>query len=382
MSPFVRLARSGRPSLFLLLVLCALCLPGCQGNPIAIGFLGPLQGKYSDLGVQGRNGAMLAVEEINAEGGVAGRPLLLTAVDDANDEAKAVAAIRTLGRQEVTAVIGPMTSVVAVTVLPLAAEEGLTLISPTVSSPYLSGKKDNFYRLTPDTPHECAALARFALTKRGVRDVAVITDLANAAYTVPCADNFISELHAAGGRVLADIRLNSAAVGDWKPTAAELARLGPDAVFGVLSGRDFASLARDLHHQGTRTLLLGSMWSATQELLQTGGLSVEGALFSLNYDDNNPLPRFQAFKQRFERRFGTPPSFAACFSYEAVMVLARALEWTRGSRNGLPEALSALGKVEGVQSPLVFDEYGDVSRRGFIVEVKDGGFKTLESIEP
>lgn len=93
--------------LLLLLLSCVLSLPGCVGeDPVLIGFAGQLTGDHADLGVQGRNGATLAVEDVNARGGVAGRPLKLLVHDDRDTPQTAVDADTALIKAGVVAIIG------------------------------------------------------------------------------------------------------------------------------------------------------------------------------------------------------------------------------------------------------------------------------------
>lgn len=134
------------------MLLAALLSQGCSPErpPLVIGYLGGLTGRSADLGVAGRDGALLAVEEFNAAGGVDGRKVRLAVANDKQNQDAARNAFRSLVRQNALCVIGPMTSSVAVAVAPLAAQSGTPLISPTTSTDALTGKDDLFYRLYPD----------------------------------------------------------------------------------------------------------------------------------------------------------------------------------------------------------------------------------------
>ena len=210
--------------------------------------------------------------------------------------------------------------------------------------------------------------------------MAAVTDLDNAAFSLPYAEAFIATFTSQGGRVLDDIRVHASNVADWKPMAERIARAAPDAVIATLSARDMAFLAREVRLLGLDIRLYSSMWAYTQEILQAGGRSVDGIVFSVGYDESNPQPAFQDFKRRYEMRFGWPPNFAAGLSYEAVMALAKALEWTRGSATGLPEAIVALGRIESMQGPMTFNEYGDVERAAFIMTILEREFVTIDTI--
>jgi len=362
----------------LVLAVCLLIF-GCAADPIVIGFLGPLEGKFSDLGVQGRNGATLAVEDINAAGGVNGRPLVLDARNDDSDEAAGRAAIRHFAEVHAAAVIGPMTSTVAAGIHPTAESAGLLLIAPTVSSPLLLNQDDYFFRVIPSGDAWAASLARQCLDD-GFRRVASVSDLANATFTIPQSEAFTAAFTAGGGAVVADIRQDSTRQSSWSMAVSQIVAKDAQAVHVTLSARDLAIFARDLRLSGSSIPIYSSMWAFTPETLQAGGRSVEGTLFTVGYDGDNPRPAYQEFKKRYLARFGQDPSFAACYAYEAVQVVAFGLRAAREKGTDLRQALKSLGTVEALQGPLLFNEYGDVRRPYFLVTIRDRKFMTLREI--
>lgn len=369
------------PRHFVPLVLAAMLLAlGCGSEPIVVGFMGTLEGKFSDLGVQGRNGVTLAMEEANAAGGVAGRQLVLKAVNDGGEEDTSRAAVRELAGQRVVAVIGPMTSGMAAAAQPEAKATGLVMVSPTVSSSLFSGMDDNFFRVIPTGTTWSSSLARLCLAD-GIRRAATVSDLANAPFTVPQSEVFIASFMAGGGEAVEDIRVDTTDKRSWGDVVARIVASRAEAVYVSLSARDLALLARELRLSGSKAPLYSAMWGYTREILQAGGRSVEGIVFTVGYDDNNPLPAFQDFKQRYQKRFGHAPSFAACYGYEAAQVLVRALRETKGTAAGLSEALKGLGPLDGVQGPLRLDEFGDVERPYFLVTIRGQEFVTLRQVQ-
>ncbi len=104
---------------------------GCEKkeNPIKVGFVGGLTGRLSDLGTAGRNGVILAVEEINSRGGINGRPVELITKDDKQDPELSLRVDRELVDEGVAAIIGHMTSVMSMAVLPFINEEKILMIS-------------------------------------------------------------------------------------------------------------------------------------------------------------------------------------------------------------------------------------------------------------
>lgn len=123
----------------------SLSLSCSKPEPIKIGFIGALSGRAADLGIGGRNGVQMAIEEINLKGGVNGRPLELLMRDDQQNRNVALNQVHDLQKLGVKAIIGPMTSSIAVTIAPYINEAKLVTISPTATTPDLSGKKTTFF---------------------------------------------------------------------------------------------------------------------------------------------------------------------------------------------------------------------------------------------
>lgn len=365
------------------LIAAMLCLAAAacgEPEPLRVGFLGPLEGRFSDLGVQGRNGLTMAVEEINAGGGALRRPLLLLARDGGQTPEAARAAVLDLAGAGVTAIVGPLTSAQAMAALPAAERTGVALLSPTVSSPLLSGRKDAFFRVIPASSTWARGMARHSLEHDGLRRVALLTDLDNAPYAVPYTEAFAERFTAGGGTVAADIRVRSSEAGQWEDVARRLGELGVPAVHATLSARDLAALVRQLRHQDHALRVYGTMWACTAELLQAAGKAAEGIQFAVCHSADNPRAEFRDFARRYRSRFGWEPNFAAALGYECGLVLAEALRRARGDPARLPGILAGLDGVPGVIAPLRLDPFGDVQRPSFIVTVSAHEFRTIATV--
>jgi branched-chain amino acid transport system substrate-binding protein len=146
-----------------LIAIVALGASGCAPEqPWRIGFVGGLSGRVSDIGRSGRDAAALAVEHVNARGGVAGRLVELIVRDDGQDTEQTKRAVGELIGAGVEVIVGPMTSAMAVAALPLADAADVTLVSPTVVSSRFSARDDNFVRVISSADQYAAAAARFA----------------------------------------------------------------------------------------------------------------------------------------------------------------------------------------------------------------------------
>ena len=131
----------------LIIIILGSGLTGCDNNkPIKVGFVGGLTGRLSDLGIAGRNGVIMAIEEINKAGGINKRPIELITKDDKQDPEVAVNVDKELIDEGVVAIIGHMTSAMSIAALPLINKKQILMISPTTSTNKLFG-------IEPSLPH-------------------------------------------------------------------------------------------------------------------------------------------------------------------------------------------------------------------------------------
>ena len=362
-------------------VLLAATLSCCSDRtPVKIGFSGQLTGKFSDLGVQGRNGAILAVETLNAAGGILGRPLVLLAEDDLDTPAGAIAADNSLLRQGAVAIIGHMTSNQTLAAMPAIREAKAILVSPTSATPVLTGIRDSFFRVIPTNAQWASALARHALGE-GRSRAFFVGDSDNTGYTDAFREVF-TQSFTAGGGVIAGEWLYAARSGtDWSHAAAAIMNAKPDVVVACTSARDLVGLAQVLQPNERGIRVMGPTWPSTLDLLLLGGRNVESFEFVTNYTDDNERAEFTQFRERYRKRFGWEPSFAAAYAYEAVELLAHALSKTGGSREGLAEALVDGFQHPGIIGPFSLDTFGDVKRPSFVIHVANGHYATKLTLE-
>ncbi|TWI72261.1 branched-chain amino acid transport system substrate-binding protein [Desulfobotulus alkaliphilus] len=368
-------------SICLLMGLAAcILLTGCEKPPVLIGFSGPLTGSYADLGVHGRNGAQLALEEINAQGGIAGRRLEMISRDDKGTAKGAIQADRELIEAKVVAIIGHMTSSQTLAAMPLIEEAEMVLFSPTTSTPELSGIKDFFFRIQPTTDTAATALARYAAQNMDLKRIASVSDMNNRAFAQPFHDAFSEEFTTHGKSIVLEKTISSPERPDWDALADELAEAAPDALLVVLSARDAAALTQAMHARQAVLPLLSANWAMTEELLTAGGRTVETMIFSGHAFSDKPTPKYEKFLENYHKRYGHWPSFAADYAYDTMGILGKALQKTGGRKKGLPEALLETRNYPGLRWPISIDAYGDVVSSIFITEVKDGQFRILRTI--
>lgn len=357
-----------RPSLrtagaaFAVALLCAACKPV---DNVRIGFLGDV---ISELGVGGRNGAQLAIDTLNAEGGV---HYELVIEDDHNDPQKARAAVATFAAQHAAFIVGPMTSTMAMAAVPEANRLDLVMISPTATTDALTGKDDAFFRTAADAPAGARELAR-ALRARGARSVVVLMDIANGAYTTSFGHAAAVEFLRSGGESASEIGYLSGKSLEVADAMERIDGSHPDAVVLVSSPSDAAVATQHLRRALPQALIGLSPWGANVQYLQVGGRAADGTIALQAVALDSPLPRMRDFVARYGARYGEAPTTPAVQSYEAVMMGVDAMK-RRGTQT-LRQTLAQPQRWPGLDGDFALDAHGDATRALHMTQVRDGHF--------
>lgn len=367
-----------------LLFACALGFGfGCiKKEPVRVGFVAELSGRQAELGVQERNGAQLAVDAVNASGGVAGRRIELIIRDDLGTPEGAKKADQELINAGVVAIIGHATSKQTEAGLPVIDAAKVVMISPTTSAPQLSGVSKYFFRVTVSNLVRLQALALHIFQERGIRQMAIIYDNDNAAYAKYYSQNFIKKFQSLGGMVAAERGYSSSTQPDFAVLITKLRASGADSLLIIASDFDTALIAQRARLMGWQIPLFTSAWAQTDILLQNGGRAVEGLELEQVLPVNPESTDYLDFKRQFQSRFDRVPSFGASCAYESVMVLASALKKTGGKTEGLREALLGTRDFKGLFDTLSFDKNGDVVRPFYIGGIRDGKFVSTKTYKP
>ncbi len=374
----IKLRKSDSPRLFLsfffTISLVASTLIACDRSPILIGVPVGLTGLTSRLGVKGRNGIQLAADEINAAGGIRGRPLQLLVENDGDDADQALETDKGLVEAGVVALVGHLTTKSGSKAIPWLNERKVVLISPTISSIDFSGKDDYFFRVIGANDQQGEALARKALAS-GLAKAATVYEKSNQGYTKPVIEGFSRTFTSGGGLSLATESFATDAHFNYGGLVDKLLSYSPDLIVTACSSFDAANICQELSKRGNELPVYISMWAHTDDLFVFGGKTVERVVAVGGSDPRVPGAATRKFREDYLVRFGEEPDFSGMYGYEAMKVLAAAMERARTLDGpGIKSALLGMRDFPGLQTPISFDRFGDCSRPYSIYKVKDGAF--------
>lgn len=366
--------------LFILPILMILNLTSCsQEKPITIGFSAGLTGSTSELGVSGRNGLLMAVEEINAVGGVNGHQVDVIIKDDQNDPQIALDVDQELYESGVSFIIGHMTSNMAELALPYINDKNILMISPTMSSYQLVNQDDHLITVVSANDYEAAFIAESMSRKGGEKKVAVIYESQNKAYTGTIKDFLASELSKNGGQIITEESFKSGDNPAYFEIAKRVMDTEPDSIVILASSFDSAMFCQQFYKSGNQIPIYLAAWSMNNDLIFQGGESVEGVNLTSLIDYDSQKPEYQTFREAYLKKYGTEPPFSASYSYEAAMILFETMKVTNSLE---PEKIKAAiikkGTFQGLQAEININQFGDGSRKLYHYVIKDGQFEKVD----
>jgi branched-chain amino acid transport system substrate-binding protein len=347
-------------------------------EPIRLGFLGGLSGRAADLGLAGRDGVQLAVDLRNLAGGVAGRQVALVFKDDEQNPDKAREAARELLDQGVAAILGPMTSDMAMAVAPLINQAQVVCVSPTATAEALSGRDDFFFRVIATTKAFASTNANYQIKNNRMRRVAAAYDTGNRSFSENWLQHFADTLIKGGGVIAAKIGFKSGEQFSYSRLAGELLASKPDGVVIVANSMDSALLCQLIRKMDANLPITLADWGANERLLELGGQAVEGVTVVQPFNRDSTAPRYQEFRRKYMERFLREPGFAGVHAFEAANLVMDALASQTGGAS-LKAAILSLRPYEGLQGPITLDDFGDVQQTQCSMSVvRDARFVVVE----
>jgi branched-chain amino acid transport system substrate-binding protein len=369
--------------LLLLLILGSVSLRVQGQDPVRIGEFASLTGKEAAFGQSSHKGTVLAIETINAAGGVLGAKIELLTEDNQSKPGESTTAVRKLiSRDKIVALLGEVASSRSLEAAPIAQGAHIPMVSPSSTNPKVTQIGPYIFRVCFIDPFQGAVLARFALDSLHARRVGVLSSVSSA-YSVGLAKYFEGPYAAAGG-VIAIEQKYSEGDKDFKAQLTAIRAANVDAIFVPGYYTEAALIAKQARELGLAIPLFGGDgWEAPQ-LLEIGGAAVEGCYYSTHYSPENPSPLVQQFVKAFKARWdGETPDAMAALGYDSALVLVDAIK-RAGSTDGarIREALAATKNFAGVTGATSMDAERNASKAAVIVVIKDGQFRFFQTAAP
>jgi len=366
-----------------LLALAALAATVRAADPIKIGHYGSLTGKDAAFGVATRKGILLAVEEINAKGGVLSRPLEYLVEDIQSKQGESATAVKKLiSRDKVVAVFGANASANSLEAAPICQNAKIPMMAISSTNPAVTEKGNYIFRICFIDPFQGAVLAKFAHDSLHAQRVALLTAV-NSPYSIGLSAVLRQDFTTRGGEIVAeqkysegdkDFRAQLTAIRSTKPDVVAATGFYSEAALICIQAR---SLGLDVPFIG------GDGWEAPQ-LVELGGKAVENTYYSTYFSAENDAPEVRSFVQRYRTRWnGETPEAVSALGYDAMYLVAAAMEHAGTTESAkLRDAIAATKDFPGVTGRTTIDEKRNSSKAAVMLVVKNGHTAFFEAVTP
>jgi branched-chain amino acid transport system substrate-binding protein len=374
-------------------VTAALLIAGCKptdnsattgAGTIKIGEFASLTGKDATFGISSHEGTLMAVEQINAAGGILGKKIELITEDDQCKAGEAATVVNKLiARDNVVAILGEVASSRSLEAATICQQNKVPMISPSSTNPDVTKTGDYIFRVCFIDPFQGTVMANFATKTLKLKRVAVFTDV-KSDYSKGLAKFFKEQFKANGGEIVIELDYNGGDK-DFKAQLTSIKGANPDGVFVPGYYTESALVCVQARQLGLNVPMFGGDGWESEKLFEIGGAAVEGNYLSTHYSpDANGTDVSKKFVADYKARWNgkTPDALAAC-GFDSALVLADAIK-RAGSTDPqkLRDAIAATKELPAVTSQITLNENRDAKKSAVILQIKNGKYQYLETVQP
>ncbi|MDP3655175.1 MAG: branched-chain amino acid ABC transporter substrate-binding protein [Rhodoferax sp.] len=345
---------------------------------VTIGHVGPTSGAIAHLGKDNENGAVLAIEELNAAGVMIGGKkvtIKLMAEDDAADPKQGTSVAQKLADAKINGVVGHLNSGTTIPASRIYNEAGIPQVSPSATNPkYTRQGFNTAFRLVADDTQLGGTLGRYAVSTLKGKAIAVIDD--RTAYGQGVAEEFSKAVTAAGGKLVAKEFTNDKAT-DFNSILTTIKGKKADVVF--FGGMDAVAgpMLRQMKSLGINAKFMGGDGICSTELVKLAGDAVtDNQVFCAEAGgvEGKGKVSMEAFKAKFKTRFKSDVQVYAPYVYDGVKLMVASMVKAGSSDPAkyLP-VLAATKDYAGVTGPITFDNKGDIKNGALTLKTIKGG---------
>lgn len=366
-----------------LVLLATLASFAPAAEPIKFGHIASLTGKDAAFGVATRKGILLAVEELNAAGGVLGRPLEYLVEDMQSKPGEpATATKKLISRDKVVFVLGANASRDSLEAAPICQTYHVPMMAISSTNPAVTEKGDYIFRICFIDPFQGAVLAKFAHDSLHAKRLALLTSV-SAPYSVGLSNVLRQEFAARGGTLVADQKYSEGDK-DFRAQLTAIRAAQPDVIAATGYYTEAALICIQARELGLDVPVIGGDgWEAPQ-LTQLGGKAVEGTYYSTYFSADNTAPDVQGFVQRYQKRWsGEKPEAVSALGYDAVRLISAAIQRI-GTTDAakLRDAIAATKDFPGVTGRTTIDPKRNSAKAAVMLVVRHGKTEFFEAVTP
>ncbi len=374
------MARVIKLTAFLVVLVVAAAGTSIAADPVKIGSVLRLS-IGAEHGIPAKRGVQMAVDEFNAAGGLKGQKVTVIFEDEKDSPTAAVNAVKKLiDVDKVVALVGPMTSGATLAAYKVADEAKVVFITPTATSPKVSGASPYLFRGCSRIDTQAKVLTDYIAKTYKPKTVAVF--YSNEPYGKGCAEVF--------GKFFKDLGIKEVATEsfnrgdrDFKAQLTKIKAANPDLIFIPGYTPETAPAAAQARHLGLNQRIVGVYGDMDPEYAKLAGKAAEGHLIAGEYDEDYDTPKNKKFRENYykQAKEANEPvniMFAALL-YDATGLVLEGMKKNGPTSEGIKKFLKEVKDFDGVTGKLSFNETNDVVRSGtasgvYLFQIKDGKY--------
>ncbi|WP_316178632.1 MULTISPECIES: ABC transporter substrate-binding protein [unclassified Bradyrhizobium] len=345
-----------------------------SGAPIKIADVAELSGGGATVGNNWKNGIDLAVEEVNAKGGILGRKIEVSHADSQSNPGVARAQVQKALDGEPYVLLGPGYSGSVKVTAPLAAEAGITQIMGGEAAELTQAGNKFLFRTSFGQQSSMPKVAKYINDELKAKSVAVVW--VNNDFGRGGRDVITKEFNRLGIKVAADLS-TEAGQADFAADVSKIKAAAPDAVFIYVNEEESARILKEIKRQGVTAPLIGETTLVGQKVIELAGDAANGARGHVGLTTDAPIEAIKAFRDRFVKKYNYVPDHNGLKGYLAIyMVKATTEKMGKVDSKAFADTLHGLtiktSTEPNILMDVTFDQNGDIDRQGFLVEVVEG----------
>ena len=352
-------------------------------DTIKLGEYASLTGKEAGFGQTSHHGVVLAVEEINAAGGVLGRKLELAVEDNQTKAGESATAVKKLiSRDKVVALIGEVASGRSLEAAPVAQAAKIPMLAPAATNPKVTQVGNYIFRVCFIDPFQGTVMAKFAKDDLKAKRVAILSSVSNA-YSLGLAKFFKETFVPAGGEIATEKNFSEGDK-DFRAQLTAVKAANVDAIFVPSYYTEAALIVRQARDLGITAPFFGGDGWEDEQLLSIGGEALNGCYYSTHFSAENTDAAVGKFVAKYKTRWnGEVPGAFSALGYDAVYVLADAIK-RAGTTDGpkLRDALAATKNFPGASGVTTLDKDRNASKAATIIAIKGGKLQFHKTVAP
>jgi branched-chain amino acid transport system substrate-binding protein len=345
-----------------------------QDKPVSFAFIGELSGAGAVSSTNFRDGALMAIEEINAKGGILGRKIELKQYDTQTNPGTARSQMQKAIDEEPYVVLGPIFSGIVKVSMMLTQQAETPMIMGGEASDLTQQGNEYLFRTSFGQQVSMPKIANYM--RDGVKAKTVAVVWVNNDFGKGGRDNFIKEMNSRGIKVVADLSTESGQT-DFAADVVKAKAANPEAIFVYTNEEESARFLREARKQGIAVPLIGETTLLGQKVIDLAGDAANGARGHVGLSADIPVPAVQEFKTKFNAKFKYVPDHNGIKGYTGVYAVAYATtKLGKFDRKALAKSLHGMtitpAEEPGILIETSWDNKGDIDRISYIAEVING----------